>query len=133
MKEVSHNIKIIISIIAIISAILLFDYYTTNRMNKISNNLLTDVNSLISYISEEDKNKSINLTESIISDWKNESKVLGIFIDHANIESISVTLDRVYINLLNSNFKASLSETQTIITKIEANKERERLSISNIL
>lgn len=133
LKKYYHDIKIIFSIVFIILIIVLSDYYFAILTDQFSIQLLDDTDILISYITEGEKDKAVKLVEEMITTWDKDRRTLEIFIDHNDIEEITITLDKLHQNLLIENFDESILNTRELKTKIELNRNKEKLKINNVL
>jgi predicted PurR-regulated permease PerM len=85
MKSIS------ISII-IFAAMILCIVFSTNYLNKITNNLQTLNDNLEEYVSKEQWEKAYNTSLEYTHKWENHSKIVKLFVNHQEIDNIEMEL-----------------------------------------
>lgn len=123
------KIFLIISILIITIALDLFLFFKTNKaIEEIQNHF----NILGSIVENENQNKSKEEIKIIKERWKKHDKNLSLFIEHEEIEKISIKIAVIEENIKNEEYKVALEDISETKFLLEHLQDRYNLNLKNV-
>lgn len=106
--------------------------FSINYLENTCNHYKTMISSLETTIKNEAWDEAYKTTTILLEDWKKESKIVSIFINHVYVDGMYVELLRLtqYINCKNKS--DSLASVHSIKFLVDDIIDFERFSIQNI-
>ncbi len=126
-----------IIIIAIIVIILAGDMWTKKYLNKTVDELLGTLEELKdNVIVAKESNSREKIKEEmqeVEKKWKKTNEIWAVLVMHQEVDNIEQALTRAKSNINNGDLEVALQEIETAIFFSKHVKEREKLSLKNIL
>ena len=127
-----HFISAIIIIIIVIIIDIISENYTKKSIDKING----DIEKIYNSFKEEDKKYNLKelekLSQNATIEWEKREGILTCFIEHEEIEKISVKLNILNIEINNMIWNDAISTSQEVLQLIKYLNDKHKLSIKNI-
>ncbi len=117
----------------IICILILIWFSIYNIIDNLSNQLTGYLNELEKKINKEDWPETQVIFSDIEKTWKDKLKVLMLVIDHEEMEKINLSLSRIEIYILIKDKSLILGEIANLKFFVDHIREKESLSLKNIL
>lgn len=100
---------------------------------RITNDYLSDMLSVAMYLSEKDWENALSCTESIHMDWQKKSRVVQLWINHADIDHVTEALLSLRAAIMAQDFSASLAAYGQCVENFGHLHHRDAFTLRNIL
>ncbi len=125
----SMKIVMILTSIAVIVALnLLIGKYT----DKIIDNIGVKVDNLKQSLARKDFDKSKEISKEIREMWENETDKFGYFMDHEELEKLTLKIMIVDENLKNDDYERAIEDSIEVKFLLEHIEEKLKLRLSNV-
>ncbi len=129
--------KDVIIIIVIIALIVVGDIGTKRYLNKTVDELLGTLEELKSNVilakENDSRDKIKEEMKQVDEKWEKTNKIWAVLVMHQEVDNIEQALVRAKSNINDGELETALQEIETAIFFSEHVKEREKLSLYNIL
>lgn len=113
----------------IIVFVILIEIITDNITHKAINNISQNIDELESVLETEEAKDSIN---KLCLSWKNEGKKLSYYMEHNELEKISILVDNVKSDIESENTEEINKELNEMKFLLEHVKNKQKLELKNI-
>ncbi len=127
MKQNLTPAIIIFLLIALISCC----FYSGHLLDKVSQQLLTDVNALEILLADKNWEAALDLQEQLAKQWEREQKTWALMLDHQELEKITGSLARLKSRLIQQNHEEAEMELSSLGYLISHVPEKEKLTLEN--
>lgn len=103
-----------------------------NAVDVITNNLMSSLELAQSKIDEEDE-EIIQFVDELNEKWRDDEKLLSVFIPHQRLEAIAQSFSEMSVNAKCDEKSDFLSESEKLKVNLEHLKETELVKLQNIL
>lgn len=125
--------KNIVYSFTIFFAVLISIFFSINYLNKTCNNLETLDSKLENYIENASWENAYGTSLKLMADWDKYSKVISVFVNHAEIDNINNELWKLTQYSKCKNTDESLASVHVIKFYLKHIMEMEKVNIQNIL
>ena len=129
--KIQHTYLILLFIVVLISIIFLTNKMISSYFDDANTEICGEAEKLIELINngQPDNENTIN---ELNKKWSKSAEILPLFFDHADIEKIDLTLERINAYYELNDFSAMELELKQFIKQVQNAHDRDELSISNI-
>lgn len=121
-------VMILTSIAVIVALNLLIGKYT----DKIIDNIGVKVDNLKQSLARKDFDKSKEISKEIREMWENETDKFGYFMDHEELEKLTLKIMIVDENLKNDDYERAIEDSIEVKFLLEHIEEKLKLRLSNV-
>lgn len=127
MKQNLTPAIIIFLLIALISCC----FYSGHLLDKVSRQLLTDVNALEILLADKDWEGALALQEQLAKQWDKQQKTWALMLDHQELEKITGSLASLKSRLIHQNYEEAEMELSSLGYLISHVPEKEKFTLEN--
>jgi hypothetical protein len=125
-----RNVIISISLFVVMVACM---FFSLQYLNRECTKLQANSDLLEETINKGDWQKSYNLSYELYSEWQNESKIMPIFANHAEIDMLNNEILKLTQYVKSKNKEESLASTHVIKFYLDNIQSIQKINIQNIL
>lgn len=127
----SNSIKITI-VLASIAMIFILNLFIGKYIDKVIDNLGVKVDDLKQSLENRNFDKSKEQSKEIRETWEKDTDKFGYFMDHEELEKLTLKIMIVDENLKNDDYERAIEDSIEVKFLLEHIKEKLKLRLSNV-
>lgn len=128
-----ENWERILLIIFILIFIIIFDLFLYFKTDKLISNTENDLSKLKQTITENNISQSESNAKDLSKNWEKTEKIFSFFIEHAEIEKVSVKVAIIEENTKNRDYESALEDIAEVKSLLKTIEERYNFTLRNVI
>lgn len=107
-------------------------FFSLGYLNKVCDRMEQESDSLEELLSKEEWEQAMNSTNHLYEEWKKQSEIVPIFVNHAEVDILSNELMRLIQYVKCQNKDESLASTHVVKFYIDNIKSLQKVNLQNL-